>query len=232
MTVLQDIQRLEPGDLIELFELDATGIGGDHARFHAYRLIGAIWWQGQQYDAWPMEAQDFTRTGGQQPRPILSVGNVNGSISALCMHFQDMIGARVIRRRTFAKYLDAANFPGGNANADPLQEMPPEVWAIDRKASEDDQTVSFELASPLDFGDAQLPGRQIIASRCGWITRGGYRGPYCGYAGPPVADADDQPTSDITRDRCSGRVAGCKLRFGANNPLPYGGFPAAGLMRT
>jgi len=54
----------------------------------------------------------------------------------------------------------------------------------------------------------------------------------CGYTGPAVADANDVPTTDPSRDQCGGRVGSCKLRFGADKPLPYGGFPAAGLVRA
>lgn len=232
MSALEDIQRLEAGGLLELWELDARSIGGDIARFHGYSQSGPIWWQGNEYTPWSIAADGFVRTGGQQPRPQLMVGNVEGSISALCQHFEDLVGARITRRQTFAKYLDAENFDAGNPAADPTQELPPEIWRIDRKASEDRDLVLFELVSPLEFDDAQLPARQILAGRCGWITRGGYRGPYCGYAGPPVADSNDEPTSEPAQDQCSGTVRGCRLRFGDNAPLPYGGFPAAGLMRS
>lgn len=232
MTTLEDIQKLEAGSLLELWELDARSIGGDLARFHGYSQSGPIIWQGNEYSPWSIAAEGFERTGGQQPRPQLMVGNVAGSISALCHHFNDLVGATLTLRRTFAKYLDAANFDEGNPTADPDEELPPEIWKIDRKAAEDRDLVLFELVSPLEFDDAQLPARQILAGRCGWITRGGYRGPYCSYTGPPVADINDEPTSDPVLDRCSGTVRGCKLRFGETAPLPYGGFPAAGLMRT
>jgi lambda family phage minor tail protein L len=46
-----------------------------------------------------------------------------------------------------------------------------------------------------------------------------------------VADANDAATSDSTKDVCGKRLTSCKLRFGQNNPLPYGGFPAAALTR-
>jgi phage-related protein len=33
-------------------------------------------------------------------------------------------------------------------------------------------------------------------------------------------------------DQCGKRLDSCKLRFGEGAVLPYGGFPAAGLVRT
>lgn len=233
MSVISDIQLLEPGSLIEVFELDGTVVGGGFLRFHGYPETPSIWWQGLEYAPWPIQATGFERTGQQQPVPTISVGNVDGSITSICLAFDDMLGMKVTRRRTFAKYLDAVNFPGGvNASADPTQHMPDEIWYVERKASESRQMVQFELSSALNFASKQLPGRQIIANSCLWTTIGGYRGPYCGYAGPPVAQADDTPTSTMALDKCGGRVASCKLRFGATNPLPFGGAPGAGLVRS
>lgn len=230
MTIAGDVQTLEPGALIELFELDAAVIGGQVAYFHGHRQAAPIVWRGVAYAPWPIIAEGFERTSaGRQPVPSLKVGNVDGSISALCLALEDLVGAKITRRRTLVKYLDAANFPNGqNPSADPNEEMPLEVWLIERKSHEDNESVEFELSSPLDFDGEQLPRRQIIPNLCVWA----YRGPECGYTGGPCADANDAPTDDPAKDRCSQSLRGCKLRYGANNPLPYGGFPAAGLVRT
>ncbi|MNM44596.1 Phage minor tail protein L [compost metagenome] len=227
-----DIQTLSPGGWVELFELDATAIGADLYRFHGYAQQGAIWWQGVEYSPWPIRAEGFGMDGqGASQTPSLSVGNVGGFITALCQYFDDLAGATLTRRRTLSKYLDARNFEDGNPIADPTEEAPPDIWKIERRAGEDAEVVTFELASPLDFNGVQLPRRQIVANVCGWLSNGGYRGPYCGYTGGPVADENDIITTDAARDRCGGRVASCKLRHGEHNPLPIGCFPAAGLVR-
>jgi len=230
--ITADAQQLEPGGRITVYELDASSFGADQLFFHQHLQSGVIWWQGQEYGAWPIEASGFERTSDQPPSPRLRVGNVDGRIGALCLMFDDLVGARIIRRQTLVKYLDSANFADGNPTADPDEHFQDEIWFIERKASEDFETVEFELTTAIDLNGEQLPGRQIVAGNCGWIIRGGYRGPYCGYNGPAVADADDNPTDDPSRDQCGGRLKSCKLRFGENNPLPYGGFPAAGLLRT
>jgi lambda family phage minor tail protein L len=227
--VTNDAQKLEPGGLVELFELDATRIGGQLALFHGHMHVGTVTWKGQQYAPWPITAEGFEVSGaGKQPTPALRVGNVDGSISALCIALGDLVGAQITRRRTLTKYLDAINFPDGNPSADPDEEFPPETWLIERKSHEDSEFVEFELSSPLDFDGEQLPRRQIIPNLC--VSQ--YRGSECGYVGGPCADVNDVPTDDPSKDRCSQSLRGCKLRFGANNPLPYGGFPAAGLIRT
>lgn len=229
--VYADVQKLEAGDRVEVFDFDMrqiTGNPSDILRFHGYLQVGDIIWQAQTYTGWPIHVEGFERTTDQQPVPTLSVGNVDGSITALCLAYQDLVGARLVRHKTFGKYLDAANFPEGNPTANPLAEFPPDIWFIERKSQETNELVSFELSNALNFQSQQLPGRQIIANVCPWQ----YRSAECGYTGGPVAKIDDTPTTDPAQDVCGKRVASCKLRFGATNPLPFGGFPAADITRT
>jgi lambda family phage minor tail protein L len=90
MTITNDIQRLEPGEVVELFEIDATAIGGDLQRFHGYMASGIVTWQGNQYSPWPIEALGSERTGdAQQPTPTVTVGNVGGTILALCIFLRE-----------------------------------------------------------------------------------------------------------------------------------------------
>lgn len=222
-----DVQKLEPGDMFTCYEVNALEQGGGILRFHPYPTLGPIVWQGETYAPWAVKAEGFTLTTDRPPQPRLTVGNPDGTISVLCKFFGDLVGARVTRRRTLAKYLDAVNFPGGNPDADPDEHFADDLWHIDRKAVETPDAVEFELASAMDFNGVRLPRRQIIANQCPWR----YRGPECNYTGPPVATADGTPTSDPALDRCGKRISDCKLRFGADNPLNFGGFPAAGLVR-
>jgi lambda family phage minor tail protein L len=235
MTIDSDIQKLAPGDVIEMYELDATVLGGAVTRYHAGRngLMAAVVWQGNTFSAVSIEAGGYERNArGTLPRPTIRVGNAGGVIGQLAHSYQDLVDAKVTRKRTLVKYLDAVNFPGSvNATADSNQHWPDEVWFIDRKSLENPSFVEFELSSPWDVAGIGLPRRPVIANICAWIAIGGYRGAYCGYAGGAVALADDTPTSDLGQDRCGGRVSSCKLRFGADGELPFGGEPAAGLIR-
>lgn len=241
MGVYADIQKLEVGHLVELFELDATRIGGAIQRFHGYTQLGPIFWQGQQYDPWAIQAEGFEQVGeGQQPTPTLSVGNIGqdeegnpvaGIISSLCIHLNDFVGAWVRVHRTLGKYLDARNFPDGNPTANPAEELPQEVWIVQQKTSETPEVVEFSLSSALDFDGQGLPDRQIIAGVCGWLRKGGYRGPYCGYTGARMFDLNGNPVTDPARDRCSGLLSDCRKRFGENEISNFGGFPSADLIR-
>jgi lambda family phage minor tail protein L len=241
MGIYADVQKLEVGKMVDLFELDATGIGGTLQRFHGYTQVGPIWWQGNQYEPWAIKADGFEQVGeGQQPTPALSVGNIGqdadgnpiaGVISSLCIALDDLVGARIVVRRTLAKYLDARNFTGGNPTASPDEELAPEIWIIQQKTAETAEVVEFELSSALDFNGQMLPSRQIIAGMCSWLTKGGYRGTYCGYTGSRMFDVNGNPVSDPALDRCSGLLSDCKKRFGEYEVINFGGFPSADRIR-
>jgi lambda family phage minor tail protein L len=226
-----DVQKLNPGALVDLFELDPTAIGGTVVRWHAgvNGLGNDIVWQGHAYSRFPVEASGFLRTGkGTMPRPTIKVANVSGLIGALVRDLEDLLGSKVTRRRTFVKYLDAVNFPGGvNASADPNVGFPDEVWFVDRKATENGVFIEFELAAAFDVAGVMLPRRQAIQNVCTWR----YRSAECGYAGGAVADQNDVATSDLSSDQCGKRLGSCKMRFGAFAELPAGLFPGVGLIR-
>lgn len=242
--IYEDVQKLEPGNRVTLFEIDCTRIGGAVELYHNHPH-GEIVWQGKRYLPWSIEGVNFERTGdGQQPMPELSVGNIgqgangapiSGVVTALCLALDDLVGARVIRRRTFKKYLDAVNFSDGNPSADPNEHLPDEIWHIMQKKAESPEVVTFVLGSPLQLDGVQLPRRQIIAGKCGWLVidgpEGGYRGAYCGYTGGGMFDRDGNPVSDPAQDKCGGRPSDCEKRYGKWQPLSFGGFPSADRMR-
>jgi len=231
MSLSADIQKLEPGAIVELFELDLSSI--DPAigvlRFHAGTngLLQNVVWQGNIYTAFPVQATGFEINGqGQSPRPRFLVSNVAGAITALVLQYDDLVGSKVTRKRTLLKYLDAVNFPAGNPDADPDAAFADDIFFVDRKSAESNEVVEFELAPALDLTNVALPRRQIIQNMCQWK----YRGVECGYTGTAYFDINDQPTV-ASQDRCGKRISSCRLRFGQFNELPFGSFPAAGLLR-
>lgn len=231
MTIQTDIQKLAPGAIVELFEIDLTPFGGSLLRFHAgtNSMLGNITWQGNAYTAFPVAASGFEFNGqAQAPRPKLQVANVAGAITALVLQYDDIVGAKVTRKRTLAKYLDAVNFPGGsNPTADPSASFADDVFYIDRKSMENNVVVEFELAPAMDVTGVQLPRRHIVQNVCVWK----YRSADCGWTGTTYYDANDAATTQAN-DVCGKRLSSCQARFGSNAPLPFGGFPAAGLIRV
>lgn len=229
-TIAADIQSLTPSALIEMFEIDLTPFGDSVYRFHfgTNSLQQNLVWDGETYSAWAGQAVGFDlTTSGQVPRPKLVLGNVFGTISALVIAYNDCVGAKVTRKRTLKKYLDAVNFPGGtNPTADASAAMPDDIFYINRKNSETNETVEFELSAAHDVSGLMLPRRQIIQNLCPWR----YRGAECGYAGTDYFNEQDQPVGSAGLDVCSKRISGCKARFGEDEELPFGGFPGAGLL--
>ncbi|CAM7029215.1 TPA: phage minor tail protein L [Enterobacter hormaechei] len=251
MSISSDVQKLEPGKRVRLIEVDGSAFGAGILRFHnetiphtEAEIIAAggdesklepksVWWQGQEYGAWPYELTGISvSSDGQSSRPSLTVANISGTIGALCRRFQGMAKAKVIIHDTFAHYLDARNFPGGNPTANPNEERK-QVYYIDRKSGSDDETVEFELSSPADLRGQLIPTRQI-QPMCTWCMRGWYKtGNGCTYAGKNGwFDKDGNRVDDPSQDVCSGLLStGCKPRFGENEQLDYGGFPGASLLR-
>lgn len=229
MTIRADIQSLAASAIVELFELDAMLLGApSKLYFHAgtNELGTAVVWQGVSYVTLPIEASGFEWSGkGQIPRPKVRLANTDGLFGALVAQYASLLGAKVTRRKTLAKFLDAVNFSGGvNPTADPTQSFPDEIYFIDRKAVENPVYIEFELASALDLPGVMLPRRQFISNTCSWR----YRGAECGYAGAASYDINDAPAAV---DACGKRLSSCKLRFGAYAVLPFGGFPGAGMLR-
>lgn len=251
MSINADYQKLEPGNEIRLFEVDGTAFGtGEVLRFHSYSLphteeeilsaggdenklpAKSIWWQGKEYNAWPCQIDGIeTSTSGSNANPKLSVANLDGSITALCLAYDDLLQAKVTIHDTLAQYLDAKNYDGGNPSADPTQEKQ-QVYYIDSKSSETNEVVEFTLSSPMDLQGLMIPTRQLH-SLCTWCIRNKYRsGDGCDYAGTRYFDKHNNAIDDPSRDECGGTLTSCKLRFGDGNELPFGGFPGTSLIRS
>ncbi len=122
----------------------------------------------------------------------------------------------MVRRRVYARFLDAVNFVAGNPEADPEQELS-DRWVVEQMSQLTAMTASFVLATPTETDGALFPGRIMLANTCMWD----YRGDECGYNGPAVADEFDNPTTDIRKDRCSKCMRGCEMRGMVAN---FGGF--------
>lgn len=221
MTVpVSALQEIAPGAVIELFELElntAQHGTNDTYRFHAGTSLnnnGEVVWNGNSYQRFPVEADGFEYSGnGQLPRPKIRVSNILSTITALLLTLPDGLeGAKFTRIRTLARYIDAANFPGGTSpySPDPTAEFPREIYYVDRKTIENREVVEFELAAAFDLAGVSAPKRQCIANICQWV----YKSIECGYSG-------GLPT-------CLKTLTDCKAHFGATAELPFGSYPGIG----
>lgn len=225
MSIQAEIQSLSPSAQMEFFVLDATAIGGGVSRFHAgtNALQMPVWWQGQEYLPLPIEAEGFDMsTKGTLPKPRIRIANINGLFSAEVRDRDDLIGSKVVRKRTHTKYIDARNFPGGvNLTADPNQHLTDDIWFVDRKVTENKYIIEWELASAFDVQGVMLPFRQVVQNSCQWR----YRGPECGWTGG-YYDKNNLPANSSANDYCAKHLSSCRCRF-LNSDLPFGGYPGA-----
>ena len=132
-----------------------------------------IVWQSNTYTRIPVKAEGFKYTGkGKLPRPTITFSNLLGSITTILQltnqttAFSDLAGAKVIRRRTLARFLDEENFPS-NVNpykvgsVDPTAELPREVYFIERKVAENKNIVSFEMVGSFDLFGISAPKKLV-----------------------------------------------------------------------
>lgn len=189
MTLEADVQQSWHEAIVEMFDLDLEPITGDPAdKFYFTNQLKPdntkIQWKGNTYDPLPIIAAGYEKsTTGQIAQPTLTVANVLGTFTQVISELDDLVGAKVTRRRTLGKYLD------GEPNADPLQEFPLDIFYIERKTQDNSIVIVWELASVLDLEGLKLPRRIITQNYCQWR----YRSSECGYTGAILYGSDDRP---------------------------------------
>ena len=248
-------QKLDVGALIVLFQLNLEELGGPIIRWTSsvdtsFDPPRAIRFAGEEYVPLPVEATGFEWKGsGPLPTPHLRFANVEGLGTALLRDYEDLLGAKVTRLRTFSTFLDGGDDP------DPEAVFPPDQYRVERKAAQTRVFIDLELSSVLDQQGRILPGRLALRDNCTHIYRrwvavpsesnGGhfdYEGVTCPYTGRgstrpgPYWTVPGVRTEDPARDLCGKRLDDCRLRFGrraqhsASGGLPTRAFP--GLQRT
>ena len=187
--LVQELVKLNPTALVELFELNLSALAGNSAtppiRFHngTNNLSEPISFQGLVYNPLPIRVKGFEMTSDSRPPRIsLTLANVAGWLSSLLRDSDDLIGATLTRRRTFARFLD------GSPEASPAL-YPDDVFVVHRKISENRTAVELECLTPLDMDGVLFPRRIVTANYC-WFR---YRGSGCGYSNAiVVANGRDQ----------------------------------------
>jgi lambda family phage minor tail protein L len=193
--IARNLMDLQPTAIVELFRLffNTVDSPGQYVSFHGGSLFGNdIIWQGLPYSPIPVETEGFEINGnGQVPRPKIRVANKDYFVTKLLTENNDFLHAKLIRKRTFVKYLDDANFDGGNPweEADSSAELSNDTFLFSQKTAENKSFVEFELTSPLDVEGFDLTNRLVLARYCPWR----YRGAGCNYVGIPIETEDLQP---------------------------------------
>lgn len=239
--VTTELFKMQPDAMLEFFEIDFSNLQADFSfldKRHkvtfstegspVYRFTSnvngtnPIFWQGKGYQPLPIDAEGFEiPSDGRLPRPKLRIANPSGLLSSIVAVNYDFHGCKVTRKRTFAKFLDDANFPAhettyedvdGNTvsvdrnvigrgtedaknpfgTPDAHAHLPDEVYYVYRKVGETKEGLEFELTSILEVEGVKFPGRQMMSDHCSFR----YRGEGCGYSGLPVTGPDGERFSN------------------------------------
>ncbi|MCN6177744.1 phage minor tail protein L, partial [Escherichia coli] len=86
---------------------------------------------------------------GTSTRPTLTVSNLYGMVTGMAEDLQSLVGGTVVRRKVYARFLDAVNFVNGNRDADPEQEVISR-WRIEQCSELSAVSASFVLSTPTE----------------------------------------------------------------------------------
>ena len=207
--VAREAMSPDPSQLLEFF-LIYYGWPDDQRSVLAITSIAnfgkSVTWQGIKYISIPLESKDFNiKADGQLSRPRLTIANADLEISKYLKVHNDLIGVKVVRKRTFAKFLDDENFaggknpyfdlrsPAGTTSADQNSYLPDQTFYINRRVTENKQIVEFELSSVLEMENVFIPNRNVYARYCTFL----YRGHGCRYEGDPKKASNSQNFKDL-----------------------------------
>jgi lambda family phage minor tail protein L len=238
VTLTSQQQQFSTGALVTLYEIDATSLGGSVYRFTPMTQNNqVVVWRGVEYPPLACESEGWEINGtGQLPQPKLRVSNVGGLMGSIVIALQDLVGAQVTRYRTFAQFLD------NGSSADPTVFFEPDIFVIQRKATQTKALIEWELSSILDQENVFLPNRFVLKYNCTQRYRiwdpalnggaGGfdYTNVTCPYNGTQNGNQSyDENGNPVPQDQdvCGRLDSDCALRF-PGQPLPTWAFPGVG----
>ena len=169
--------------LVTLFELEIDGV---YAYFHAGvdETLGSVQFVSRDgtaintYTPLPIEIEGMEiQADGAQSRPTITMANVTTAFKDALggLTNKDLIGKKLVRRQTFRKFL-----VGGSSESTvgtPPTEFPIRQYIVDRISSETGKLISFELASPFDLENIQIPRRVVVGKYCSWAYQGFHSDP-------------------------------------------------------
>ncbi|SQD04980.1 phage minor tail protein [Escherichia coli] len=115
---LNECTRAEQSASVVLWEIDLTEVGGERYFFcnEQNEKGEPVTWQGRQYQPYPIQGSGFELNGkGTSTRPTLTVSNLYGMVTGMAEDMQSLVGGTVVRRKVYARFLDAVNFVNGNS---------------------------------------------------------------------------------------------------------------------
>jgi len=231
-TIESVVQEFSPGNLVELYVVDLTVLGGGVTRWaNAAHTANAIEFDGDIYTPVSIEVEGFEWNGrGAIPTPTIRLFPTDG-IKAAMLAYGDLIGGKLTRIKTFSRFLD------GQPDADAAERFPDEIYYFEQKTAFNKNVVEWSLSSVLDQEGTMLPTVPFLKDNCQQKYRryNGTTSPAtfdyvlpidggCPYDGTDYYDVDGNEVT-MAEDKCGKRLSECKRRFGDYAVLPFMAFP-------
>ncbi len=170
---------------LEFYELEVGSGSNNTLFFHDGKNENSadITYDGNTYLAMPILMTGVEiQSSGAIARPTLTIANVESMlksssifktqmedgtwdatvdgnpITAVEFRIDDLVGAKLTRRRTLEKYL----------TSNPLVEFTKDVYIIDRIQSKNNLLVTLELSAPFDLSGIRIPTRVVVGKYCPW----------------------------------------------------------------
>lgn len=231
--IATDITRPDIGEVISLYQLDTTDLGGDIYYFTKSTNDGSsVVYNGITYLPIDFEFKDNEYNQDGLPRPKFRISNVSITLQAEIIAYNNLLGAELTRIRTLKKYLD------GESDADPSARFPIDTYILHKKMAHNKLYIEWEVRSPLDNYRTLIPKRQILREICQFQYRTystetsdfvySDANP-CPYTGTDYFTRDGSSTT-IANDVCGKRLSDCQLRFPSGG-VPFQGFPSVAKIR-
>lgn len=231
--VAREAQKPATEPFVVLFQLDAAALGGGVYRFtQSAHEAAPVSFGGYTYTPIDVQAEGFQWSStGALPTPRIRVSNADRFVGSIAVEYGDLLGATLMRIRTFRRFLD------GQPDADPEAHFPLDVYRIERKVSQNKIFVEWELSAVMDQEGRMLPGRQVLRDACThryrrWTGTGwDYRKATCPYTGSRRFKANGDPAPSEAEDVCGKRLTDCRKRFGEAETLYTRAFPGVSRLR-
>jgi lambda family phage minor tail protein L len=236
LTIRSHVQRTSLGARVTLYYLNLSTFGLEDFFITGGPKGGAaVSFGGQVFSPWPVTAEGFELTTGKLPTPTFTMANIGGVLDPMVELHEDLVGAQVMRIRTYDRYLDDGPEPDGTAH------LPIDVYETASLDRHDGEVVSWRLRSLIDQEGVTLPGRQCVRDYCDHVVRRwdastglfDYSKATCPYneSYGPARDVNGNicPSPDEVFSKRLGTC--CQARFGQNVVLPFRGFPGVARLR-
>jgi len=181
--IASDTAKLELDKLLYVYEIEATSTST--LRYHSgvnSSSANIVWYNYTSpyaaitYTAMPVDMSGESREGmGGPNRVTFVIGTVAttfaSDLSSLGIYsYDDLVGKKVTRRTTFAKYINGGT-ADTNAGSAPV-EFPKVTFIIESIKVLTSESITFELTNGFDTEGITIPNRNMSANLCSWIYQG------------------------------------------------------------